>query len=313
MKMKHLLSVLFFLTLRFYSNAQDDTIPVLVETDTQTVVLTPKTGHHKIYKLYPAVDIPVTVLPAAWSSFAFTKIYNKPPSTEEQIINLDRNDIPKFDRWAAGKSDKTADNNSDYLFYGTIPVPFLLLFDPKIRQDAPTIGYLYLEAMAITGMFYTGTVYFVDRYRPETYDTTISVSQRTSGNYKDAFMAGHPALVATGMFFTAKIYADYHPNSDFRYVFYGAAIAATGATVYLRHIAGKHFPSDLFTGVTIGTLSGILVPQFHKINKNKDRQLGILPFGDGNTFGCTLKYSFIKTKHKPIAGESAWMNAPGIK
>src|SRR6185369_12000183 len=105
-------------------------------------------------------------------------------------------------------------------------------------------------------------------YRPETYDTSIPVEERTGGNYKDAFLAGHPALVATGLFFTAKVYSDYHPESGFRYVLFGLAAAGTGATVYLRHISGKHFPSDLFAGVTLGTLSGILVPQFHKMRES---------------------------------------------
>ena len=233
---------------------------------------------------------PVVAVGAGWSGFAFSKIYNKKPSTPEEIENLDRNDIPAIDRWAAGMSDANADANSNYLFYGTIPVPFTLLLDKKIRRDAAKIGYMYLEAMSITGLFYTGSVYFVDRYRPETYDTTISVDARLSGNYKDAFLAGHPALVATGLFFTAKVFADYNPESGFRYVMYGVAIAGTGATAYLRHIAGKHFPTDLITGITLGTLSGILVPQFHKCRKDKNPSLGFFPYMDGKIRGITMTY-----------------------
>jgi membrane-associated phospholipid phosphatase len=244
----------------------------------------------KMYKLKPWIDAPIIAVCAGWSAFGFTKIYSKENSTEQEILDLKKSDIPKFDRWAAGMSDENADAVSDLFFYGSIPVPFTLLFDKKIRKDAGKVGLMWLEAMSITGLFYTGTVYFVDRYRPETYDLSIPVDDRKSGNYKDAFMAGHPALVATGTFFTAKVFADYNPDSKLKYGLYGLAIVATGTTVYLRHIAGKHFPSDLITGTTIGVLSGMLVPQFHKTKAFRDNKLGFMPFMYGKTRGLTLVY-----------------------
>jgi membrane-associated phospholipid phosphatase len=253
-----------------------------------TNVLKEKKAALKLYHFRPAADIPLVALTAGWSAFAFTKIYSKDPSTEQEIMNLDRNDIPAIDRWAAGMSDENADANSNYFFYGSIPVPFALFLDKKIRKDAAKISYLYLEAMSITGLFYTGSVFLVDRYRPETYDTNLPVEDRLSGNNKDAFLAGHPALVATSLFFTAKVFADYHPDSKWKYALYGAAIAGTGATAYLRHIAGKHFPTDLLTGVTLGTACGILVPQLHKYRKSKTADLGFLPYLDGNAKGFTM-------------------------
>ena len=246
----------------------------------------------KIYHLCPWVDIPLTVATGGWSAFAFTKIYSKPASTVEEIKKLNRNNIPSIDRWAAGMSDENAAKTSDYFFYGSIPVPFALMFDKKIRKDAAKISFLYLEAMSITGLFYTGTVYLVDRYRPETYDNTKPPEDKVSGNYKDAFMAGHPALVATSLFFTAKVYADYHPESAFKYVLYGFAIAGTGTTAYLRHIAGKHFPTDLLTGVTVGTLCGILVPEIHKNRKSKNTNLSLFPYFNQTTKGLAVSYTF---------------------
>ena len=270
---------------------------IVLEADTPAVIPTPvvpapvfpvppKPAH--VYTLHPAVDVPIVAVGTAWSIFAFTKIYSKDPSTPEQIMSLDENDIPKIDRWAAGMSDEKADKNADYLFYGSLPLPFLLLFDKEIREDAPRIAFLYWEAMAVTGLFYTGGVYFFDRYRPETYNTDIPVSDRLSGNFKDAFPAGHPALVATATFFTAKVYADYHPGSTLNYVFFGLAAGATGATAYLRHIAGKHFPTDLFAGVTWGTLSGILVPQLHKKRKHVP-DVGFIPFTNGKDVAFSLR------------------------
>lgn len=118
------------------------------------------------------------------------------------------------------------------------------------------------------------------------------MDERTSGNQKDAFMAGHPALVATSTFFTASVFSAYYPKSVVSYTAYGIAIAATGTTIYLRHLAGKHFPSDLLVGTTIGTLSGLLVPKFHKICADKDQKLGLYPFRYGKANGLTAIYKF---------------------
>lgn len=246
----------------------------------------------EVYKLNWKVDLPVIALCGGWSAFAFTKIYSKENSTEQEILNLNKNDIPKFDRGAAGNSDEKADMVSDYLFYGSIPYTFTLLLDKHIRRDAGKVALMYLEAMSITGLFYTGSVYLVDRYRPETYNTDLPVSERTSGNNKDSFLAGHPALVATSTFFAASVYNSYHPESNLKYVGYGIAIAATGTTAYLRFQAGKHFPSDLLTGITLGTLSGILVPKFHKNKSYKGQKLGLYPFGNGEINGLTAIYKF---------------------
>jgi|SRR5688572_3222375 len=295
--MKHyrLLLIAFSILLATPAFCQTDTIKQinpnpdsLISTDTSGIS-TAKNGK-EIYKLNLPVDIPLTAIGAGWSIYAFTQIYNKDRSTEQQIIDLNEDDIPKFDRWAAGMSDSSADKASDYLFYGSIPYAFTLLLSKEIRHDGLKVGLMYLEAMSLTGIFYTGSVYFVDRYRPEAYDTKIPLDDRTSGGMKNAFIGGHPALVATSTFFTASVLGAYHPKSVVSYTAYGIAIVATGTTVYLRHIAGKHFPSDLLIGTSIGTLSGLLVPKFHKIKNDKDQKLGLYPFRSGKVNGITAIY-----------------------
>ncbi len=244
------------------------------------------------YKLHYKVDIPVTAVGAIWSGFAFSKIYDKPESSVADIAALNKDDLNKLDRWAAGMHNENADANSNYLFYGSIPLPFLLLADKKIRHDAPKIGFMYLESMAITGLLYTGGDYFIDRYRPETYRTDKTPAEKTGGNYRNAFFAGHVALVGTATFFMAKIYNDYHPHNGFKYVVWGVAIAATGTTAYLRHIAGKHFPTDIAVGTAIGVLSGVLVPELHKNKKFTDRGLGLSPTMIQDKPGFCLSYRF---------------------
>ena len=149
-----------------------------------------------------------------------------------------------------------------------MPLPLVLMLDKDIRQDAGKIGFLYLEAMSMTGLLYTGSVYVYDRYRPLAYNDAVPMEERMKGGSKNSFFAGHVALVATSTFFTAKVFSDYNPNSKLKYLLYGVAVVSTAGTAYLRHLGGKHFPSDILLGTAVGTLSGLLIPQFHKSKEN---------------------------------------------
>ena len=252
---------------------------------------------NQVYKLNLAVDIPVTAVATVWSLYAFPKIYDKPGITAPELANLKKENINGFDRWAADVYHDKAAKSSDIFFYAAIPMPLVLLIDKEIRKDALKVGFMYLEAMSVTGVFYTGCAYVWDRFRPLTYikDPSVLASSpdlvgdQKSGNARNSFLGGHPALVATSSFFVASVYADYHPDSKFKYVLYGVAVVATGGTAYLRHRGGKHFPSDLLVGTTIGTLSGLLVPRLHKNKAYANSKLRIMPF-TGDSHGLYAVY-----------------------
>jgi hypothetical protein len=246
-------------------------------------------GKQPVYKLKPAIDIPVAVGTAAWSLYGFSKIYSKESSSTEDIQNLNVSDINGFDRWAADVYSEKAADVSDILFYGAMPLPFLLMADKEIRKDFGKISFLYFQTMSMTGLFYTGVPYLIDRYRPYAYNPDATMDDKKSGNAKNSFFAGHVALVATSTFFIAKVYSDYHPDSKLKYWLYGAAVAATGATSYLRHKGGRHFPSDILVGIAQGTLTGILVPHFHKNKLLKNPNLSIMPYS-GRSHGLYITY-----------------------
>lgn len=244
--------------------------------------------NREIYYLKPSIDLPIIAAAGGWSYYALSKIYKKDSTSAEDILSLNRQNINGLDKWASYVYYPDAELESDKIFYGAMPFPLLLMLDKEIRKDALKIGVLYLEALSITGTLYTSSTYF-NRYRPSTYSDALTVEQKRSGNQRNSFFAGHVALVATSTFFTAKVYSDYHPHSKLKYVFYGAAIAATGATAYLRHRAGKHFPTDIAVGLAVGTLSGILVPQTHKRKNVMDKKVHIYPF-TGESSGVALVY-----------------------
>jgi membrane-associated phospholipid phosphatase len=274
-------------------NRQDSTIQPAPDTTVQT--FTDKTIPHnqEVYKLKAASDIPITAIGTGWSLYAFTKIYSKDRSSEEKILSLDKNDIPSFDRRGAEVYHPKADELGDMLFYGSMPLPIILMLDKEIRKDGLKTAILYLESMSITGLLYTGSVYLTDRYRPYAYNPNVPMSERTRGGAKNSFFAGHVALVGTSTFFIAKVLNDYHPDSKVKWLPFTLAGLATGTTAIMRYRGGQHFLSDIIIGTVVGTLTGILVPHVHKNKDITDRRLSFTAsyMGDTPQFGIVYKFT----------------------
>ncbi len=272
-------------------NKQDSTIQPEQNTSVQAFPDKTITHSQEIYKLKAASDIPVTAIGTGWSLYAFTKIYSKDRSSEEKILSLDKNDINSFDRPGADIYHPKASEVANMLFYGSMPLPVLLMLDKEVRKDALKIAILYLESMSVTGLLYTGSVYLTDRYRPYAYNTNVSMSERTRGGAKNSFFAGHVALVGTSTFFIAKVLNDYHPDSKVKWLPFTLAGLATGATAYLRYRGGEHFLSDIAIGTVVGVLTGILVPHIHKNKNITNRRLSFTAsyMGDTPQFGIVYK------------------------
>jgi len=244
-----------------------------------------------IYKLKPGIDIPITALTTATTLFGFSKIYNKERLTVDEVESLDPRNVNRFDRSATRHYDDKAESVANILFYGSQPLPIIFLLDKKTRKDFPKLALLYLEAMGATGVPYVTAVYFGDRYRPYTYNPSTPIDFKLRGGSRNSFYAGHPALVATSTFFIATVFSDYHPESHFKWLFYTLAGAATAGTAIGRYLGGRHFPSDLIIGVTMGTASGLIIPRIHRNKDLAKRKTAIMPFF-GQSNGLTLVRKF---------------------
>ena len=273
---------------------QNDTVATVTNNSLPLTPSSLERDKKRVYKLKPAIDVPLTALGSAWTLYAFSKIYDRDPSSVEKIESLNTSSIPRFDRWAADIYSEKAADASDLFFYGSMPLPVLMiLIDGKMRKDAGKLAFLYLEALSVTGVIYSGSSYLTSRYRPYAYNPEAPMDLRTRGGAKNSFFAGHVALVGTSTFFMAKVFSDYHPDSKIKWLPYTFASVATGATAYLRHRGGRHFPSDILIGTALGPLVGILIPHFHKNKLFEKSGLSITPF-TGKYHGLSIVYNFDK-------------------
>lgn len=244
----------------------------------------------RVYKIRTWVDVPAGVLLGGLALGGMNVIYSRDQIPLADVLALKKGDINSFDRPVADNYSPSAKSTSDLFFYGSMPLPLFLLIDKNIRKDGLRVGVMYLEALGATGVLYSGAAMIADRYRPITYNPNVPIETRQSGGSLNSFFAGHPALVATSTFFMAKVYSDYHPNMKHKWILYTVAGGLAATTGYLRIKAGYHFYTDVITGVTVGALVGVLVPQLHKNKMFKNSKLTLLPkYQKGNT-GFTAYY-----------------------
>ncbi|RYY58901.1 MAG: phosphatase PAP2 family protein [Chitinophagaceae bacterium] len=278
---RHFLTIAVALCTSISVFAQSDSAVAVIRMDNEPA--------QPVYHIKTAVDLPIALAGTAWTLYGFSKIYGRDEIPEAKILALDKNNINKFDRPVADNYSEKAKSASDLFFYGSQPLPLVLLLDKRIRKDALRVGLLYLEAMAITGTLYTSAAMSANRFRPYAYNPNVDMGTRTRGGAQNSFFAGHVALVGTATFFMAKVYSDYHPEMNNKWILYTIAGAATATTAYLRVKAGQHFRSDVALGALVGTLSGILVPTIHK-NRSADPRVTISPLlGASNGFNAVLK------------------------
>jgi len=252
----------------------------------------PRLKMDQVYFIKPTVDIPLLAGGAAWDIYGFSQISKKSNSSVAEVESLKTSNIDWLDRWAVHPYSHSIDQASYIPFYVAMPLPLIAFgIDPRMRKDFWKLTYLYAEAMTLTGALYTSAVHYVNRHRPLVYESASPIGERTSSNSRNSFFAGHVALVGTSVFFIAQAYADYHPESHIKWVFYGGAEAITALTAYLRNRAGEHFFTDITLGNIVGAASGLLVPILHRNIKIHHNPLSILPFSNHGQ-GLTALYHF---------------------
>ncbi|TBW26431.1 phosphatase PAP2 family protein [Gramella sp. KN1008] len=223
-------------------------------------------------------------------------IQNKPGLSEADLAALDRDNIWKIDRRAAGNYSKKADELSYLPFFGSFATPLLFLAGEDERKNFGQISVLFVETMATTGAAFSITAGAVEKSRPLVYNEDLPMEERLDNDAQRSFFAGHTAATAAATFFTAKVFHDFNPDSPAIPYVWAGAIAVPAYVGYLRTKAGKHFLTDNIIGFGIGAACGILVPEIHKVdNKNVEiyPTAGYNLLGTGiDTKGIGMTYSF---------------------
>ncbi len=211
-------------------------------------------------------ETPYLATAAGLHALAWVGSRQKSAPDAAAVDQLDRSDIPAFERHYAGKWDVHAQHQSDVLETIGLIAPLFLMAAPESR--ARTIAALYAETLLITSGGVTISKNWVDRSRPYAYGDDAPRSARESLDSTRSFFSGHTAHVAAAMMFSATVLDALYPNSGWSpWTWTGGALV----TVYEAHLrieGGKHFPTDTLFGALWGGWIGYSVPMRHVAGRN---------------------------------------------
>ncbi len=205
------------------------------------------------------------------NSIGHSLLRGKPDISEEAVHRITAKGVSGFDRWALRQDPSERDKAqkiSDNILYPSVALPALLFIDKDIRRHWLDISLMYAETQSINSNLYNWSPlgpFFVERYRPVLYYEELPLEERNFGNLRNSFYSGHVGSTATGTFFAAKVFSDYHSELGAKkYLFFGLAAVPPALVAYYRIKALKHFPSDTIVGALVGASVGILVPELHR-------------------------------------------------
>lgn len=130
----------------------------------------------------------------------------------DHVQDLSRARINAFDRVATYNHPLSAQKTSDMLSLSSKFLPVLFLADKHTRTEFGTIAFLYVETYLLTNGLTTFTKSAVRRTRPFVYNENIAIDEKLDSGARHSCFSGHTSKTAAMSFFTAKVYADFHPD-----------------------------------------------------------------------------------------------------
>jgi membrane-associated phospholipid phosphatase len=253
------------------------------------ILLPPVVAAQSPYRLNWKTDGPILGTAGLLGITVFATDKHLAGLTVEEVNALSTADVNAFDRPATMNYAPRAADISTALQLAMFASPFALLLDDNVREDAATIGTMYLEVIALATTTTRIAKNSVDRARPLAYNPMAPMSERTDPDARRSFFSGHATFAFASAVFLSTVYTDFFPGSSWSpYVWAGSLSAATAVAI-LRVTSGEHFPTDVLIGAVVGSGIGYLIPFVHRAGKEEEHASLSLTFG-GTALRCT--YSF---------------------
>lgn len=189
----------------------------------------------------------------------FDKELNK-PLTDNEILSLNKKDIPFFDGWIPLNYDQDLKKWSDYSIYFTLGASFITVYDDTYIWD----NLMVLSKILITqSALCKWTKTFAQRKRPYMYSEKNKEELRQSTR---SFYSSHSSTAFASSVFAYYYYHDnYGGNIPVALLLFGSA----ATTAALRVASAQHFPSDVLIGAIAGSGISYLMCKIHQSDRIK--------------------------------------------
>ena len=257
------------------------------------------------------------------TAYAFNKTLD--PLTPSQVVQLNRANVPAFDRSALHRYSPDAARLSDLTLGAGIGLTGVVILSAKapanarppqltpdeaartrpysfFRSELYTVGVMYVETMLLTNGVKSTVKNAVERTRPYAYNPVVPLDEKLEKDTQRSFYSGHAANAFATALFAAEVFRHYHPDSKAKPLVWIGSLGLATSTAYLRYEAGQHFPTDLLAGSAIGALAGWGIPKLHENRSGratqKDRSLTVSPWSNGGASGVYLRLTLTS---RPVA------------
>ncbi len=201
------------------------------------------------------------------------------PLTIPEINDLQQKGISDWEEWTTMQGSKKSAKASDHIYNVAQALPAILtLADKSMRKDYLKIGVMYTQTFIVNGAMTALVKNTVRRARPFVYDPETPLDEQMTKSARTSFYSGHTSGASSMCFLTARLYADYHPDSKWKPYVWAAAAIVPAVQGTLRMRAGKHFPSDVITGYVMGAVVGYFIPKLHLRKDRSDETTFIKHF-----------------------------------
>lgn len=225
----------------------------------------PNANAQSPYELGGLKDGLLVGIPIGSLTFSRHLYRNIKPLTIEDLDQLKRTDVFAIDRGATYNHSVLARKTSDILLHTSYALPLTMLAGERSREDFGKGSLFMLETLVINSAITDLAKTIVKRSRPLVYNEFFETNLKLTKGARTSFFSGHTSTVASMYFLTAKMYSDYYPDSKLKPVVWSSAFIIPATTGLMRMKAGKHYFTDVLTGLLVGAAVGILVPELHRL------------------------------------------------
>jgi membrane-associated phospholipid phosphatase len=164
---------------------------------------------------------------------------------------------------------ESAASLSDRLLLTSLSLPVFVQMSQGFDRSMGNATLIYAEAHSLNLFLTTTTKYIVRRPRPYTQAVEARIQEFADNEGGDAyvsFFSGHSRTAFTSAMAGSLLYAARTDEIWSRRTVWGLEFLLAGTTAQLRVRAGRHYQTDVLTGMVVGLGVGYLVPKLHHVD-----------------------------------------------
>ena len=231
--------------------------------------LTLNSSNFKHYKTSYKIDSSILLPSSILLGYSLYKNQNLSYSDSIKKINNPKNDFIFFDKYALFAYNQKFSKLSDYLVSICILMPYTLNFNKSFTSNRLKNNFIISESYFTSASLVAISKTFFMRKRPYTYIDNNSVKLLNNKDANYSFFSGHTTLAFTGAILFVKMNNTLNPGKN-NIILNTSAITLASSVAILRYISGNHFPTDIFTGIIIGSVIACANLELHKNTHNSN-------------------------------------------